>query len=177
MIRKSIKTKIEEHFFTNPNSKLRVREIERTLKLPLPSVIRYCKELKQENILTTINLGNSTFYTANKTHQNYILQKKLRNSRKIYESDLINYLKKELNNPAIVLFGSYAKGEDQENSDIDIYIETQSKKDLNLSEFEKKLQRTIQVFKHKQLKEITNKHLRNNIINGITLNHYVKVFK
>ena len=32
MIRKNIKTKINEHFFTNPTAKLRVREIERALK-------------------------------------------------------------------------------------------------------------------------------------------------
>ena len=34
---KNIKEVIKEYYFVNPNSKLRVREIERVLKLPLPS--------------------------------------------------------------------------------------------------------------------------------------------
>jgi len=47
MKQKDIKQIIKEYFFVNPTTKLRVREIERTLKLSLPSVIRYCKELEK----------------------------------------------------------------------------------------------------------------------------------
>ncbi|MFP4567934.1 MAG: nucleotidyltransferase family protein [Candidatus Woesearchaeota archaeon] len=177
MIKKNIKTKIKEHFFTNPSAKLRVREIERTLNVPLPSVIRYCAELTKENILTTINLGTAKFYAANKTHPNYLLQKKLHNLQKIYESNLINYIKIQLSNPCIILFGSYSKGEDMEDSDIDLYLETPSKKNIDLKEFEKTLNRKIQVFKCRKLKEIPNNHLKNNIINGITINKYIEVFE
>lgn len=177
MTQKNIKAKLKEYFFTNPNSKLRVREIERTLNLPLPSVIRYCAELTKEDILTSITLGTAKFYTANKTHQKYIIDKKLHNLKKIYESNLINFIKKELSNPCIILFGSYSKGEDIENSDIDLYVETLSKKNINLTDFEKILERKIQIFRHKNIQEIPNKHLRNNIINGITLNNYLEIFK
>ncbi len=177
MIKKSIKQTIKAHFFINPSANLRVREIERALKLPLPSVIRYCNELEQEGILTTNKIGNANFYTSNRGSQKYILEKKLYNIKKIYESGLIEYLKIELSNPAIVLFGSYAKGEDTEESDIDLYIETPSKKDISLEKFEDKLKRKIQVFRHKNIKEISNPHMANNIINGITLNNYIEVFK
>ena len=47
---KNIKNNIK-NFFANPTTKLRVREIKRTLKLPLPWVIKYCKELCEEGIL------------------------------------------------------------------------------------------------------------------------------
>jgi len=47
----NIKEKIKEYFFMNPTAKLRVRQMERELKLPLPSVIRYCRELEKEGIL------------------------------------------------------------------------------------------------------------------------------
>ena len=176
MKRKDIKQTIKEYFFMNPTAKLRVRELERTLKLPLPSVIRYCKELEQEDILATNKNGSVTFYTASRS-ETYFLEKKLYNIKQLYESGLINYLKIELSNPAIVLFGSYAKGEDTENSDIDLYIETPSKKQVNLEKFNKLLKREIQVFQHKNIKEITNPNLANNIINGITLNNYIEVFK
>src|SRR3989344_5455776 len=116
MTQKDIKRTIKEYFFINPTAKLRVREIERTLKLPLPSVIRYCKELEKEGILTINKMGSVNFYTASRSEA-YLLEKKLFNIRIIYKSGLIEYLKRELSNPAIALFGSFAKGEDTENSD------------------------------------------------------------
>ena len=54
---------------------MRVRGLERTLKLPLPSVIRYCKELKEEGILTIKKIGNVNFYTADRTNHNFLLEK------------------------------------------------------------------------------------------------------
>ncbi|HLC53911.1 MAG TPA: nucleotidyltransferase domain-containing protein [Candidatus Nanoarchaeia archaeon] len=173
---KDIKQKIKEHFFVNPNSKLRVREIERTLKLPLPSVIRYCGELEKEGILAINRTGSVSFYTASR-NEAYFLEKKLYNIRQLYESGLISYLKIGLSNPVIILFGSYAKGEDTEDSDIDLYIETPSKKQLDLEKFKKLLKREIQVIQNKNIREISNTHLANNIINGMTLNSYIEVFK
>ena len=176
MIRKDIKSLIKQYFFTNPSSKLRVREIERTLNLPLPSVIRYCKELKNEKILKIFQIGNSKFYTASNS-DTFLLEKKLFNIKSLYVSGLIDFLKKEYNNPAIILFGSYFKGEDIETSDIDIYLETPSKKTVKTEKFDKTLNRNVQLFVFKDITNIKNKHLANNIINGITLNNYVGVFK
>jgi predicted nucleotidyltransferase len=173
----NIKQKIREYYFINPTSKLRVREIEKLLKLPLPSIIRYCKELKEEKILTTIKIGNVVFYTGDRASNNFLLEKKLFNIRSVYSSGLIEFLKSELSNPVVILFGSYSKGEDIENSDIDLYIETLSKKEINLEKFEKILNRKIQIFRHKKISEIKNINLSNNIINGIILNSYIEVFK
>ncbi|MCK5023084.1 MAG: nucleotidyltransferase domain-containing protein [Candidatus Aenigmarchaeota archaeon] len=177
MKRKDIKETIKEYFFIYPTSKLRVREIERTLKLPLPSVIRYCKESEREGILKTLKIGNVIFYAADNANEVYLLEKRLFNIKQIHNSGLLDYIKKTLSNPVIVLFGSYVKGEDTENSDIDLYIETPSKKSINLGKFERLLQRKIQIFKYDNITKIQNTHLANNIINGITLNNYMEVFK
>lgn len=177
MKKKNIKQTIKEYFFVNPTAKLRVREIEKHLKLPLPSVINYCKELMNEGILTTIKTGNVVFYTGNRTNKNFLLEKRLFNIKSLYESGLIEFLKIELSNPVIILFGSYSKGEDIENSDIDLYVETPSKKEFSLEKFEKILKRRIQIFRHKSIGEIKNLNLSNNIINGIILNNYIEVFK
>lgn len=174
---KSIKQRIQEHFFVNPTAKLRVRQIERELKLSLPSVIRYCKELEKEEILSIVKIGDVIFYTANRSSDEYLLEKRLYNIKQIYQSGFIAYLKKELSNPPIIVFGSYAKGEDIEESDIDLYIEIPSNKKINLEKYEKFLKREIQIFQHKNIGEIKNTSLANNILNGITLNNYVEVFK
>lgn len=173
----SIKEKIKEYFFVNPTAKLRVREIEKKLNLPIPSVIRYCKELMEEGLLTTIKTGNVVFYTSDRANSLFILEKKLFNIKSLYTSELIEFLKTELSNPPIIVFGSYSKGEDIEESDIDLYIETPSKIQPSLEKFEKILNRKIQIFEHKNINEIKNKNLANNIINGIVLNNYVEVFK
>jgi predicted nucleotidyltransferase len=173
----SIKDRIKEHFFVNPNSQLRVREIERNLKIPLPSVIRYCKELEEEGILAILKFGKVVFYTADKSNAHFLLEKKLYNLKSLYASGLIDFLKLELSNPSIIVFGSYSKGEDAENSDIDLYVETPSKKEVNFVEFEKKLKRKIQLFKHKSITDIKNKSLVNNILNGVIINGFIEVFR
>ena len=177
MIRKSIKNTIKEHFLTYPTAKLRVRGIERTLKLALPSIIRYCKELRTEGILAITKIGNVVFLTADRTNPNYLLEKRLFNIKQLYLSGLIKHLREALSNPPVIVFGSYARGEDIEDSDIDLYIETPSKKSINLESFEKFLHRRIQVFRHEGIHSVKNPHLANNIMNGITLNSSVEVFR
>ena len=177
MVRKDIKGRIRVYFFVNPNSKLRVREIEKELNVPLPSVIRYVKELNNEGILKIIKTGNVVFYSADRSSQKYTLEKKLFNIRSLYSAGLIEYLKIELSNPTIIVFGSYSKGEDIESSDIDLYIETPSKIEIDLGKFEKLLKRKIEIFRYKNIGNVRNVHLANNIINGFNLNGFVEVFR
>jgi predicted nucleotidyltransferase len=73
------------------------------------------------------------------------------------------------------MFGSYSRGEDVESSDIDIYLETPSKEEIKLEQFEKELGRSIQIFRFKNIQQVKNKDLANNIINGITLNGFLEV--
>ena len=61
--------------------------------------------IETEEILTTDKTGSVTFYTASRS-ETYLLEKKLYNIKQIFQSGLINYLKIELSNPAIILFGS-----------------------------------------------------------------------
>ncbi|MBI4144236.1 nucleotidyltransferase domain-containing protein [Candidatus Woesearchaeota archaeon] len=177
MRRQNIKQKLKEYFFLNPIAKLRVRQLERTVGVPLPSVIRYVKELEKERILTRITFQNTVFYTADRTSSSFLSEKKLFNLHSVYASGILNFLINEYHNPIIILFGSYARGEDTENSDVDLYVETHKRSASDLSSFEKKLSRPIQLFLYKNLSEIRNKELSNNIVNGIVLNGFLEVFK
>lgn len=178
MIRKNIKRKIEEYFFVNPTARCRVRQLEKELGLPLPSIIRYCKELKNEGILKTVKTGNVVFYTADRSSRNFLLEKRLYNIKSLYESGLVDFLIKESSNPAIIVFGSYARGEDIETSDIDLYVETPSKNEIKTPRsYGKTLKRRIQLFVHKNAGEIKSKELANNILNGTVLNGFVEVFR
>lgn len=177
MITKSIKKKIKEYFFINPTTKLRVRQIERLVKVPLPSVIRYTQELERESIIKSSEIAGIKVYSADRNSKGYLIEKKLFNIHQLYTSDLINFILSEYSNPTLIVFGSYSRGEDVENSDIDLYLETPTAKKINLDKFEKKLQRKIQLFQYPKIQKVENPELANNIINGIVLNGFVEVFK
>lgn len=172
-----IKGKIKEYFFVHPTLKLRVRQIEREVKVPLPSVLRYIKELEQEGILKSSHIANITVYSADRASKTFLLEKTLFNIKQLHTSGLIDSLVSELSNPTVVLFGSYSRGEDVENSDIDIYVETTLKKRTSLEKFENILKRRIQLFSYKSIHHLKNKELANNIMNGVTLNGFLGVFK
>lgn len=176
MIIKAIKTRIKEYFLLNPTVKMRVRQLEREVKVPLPSTIRYTAELEKEGILKKELIGNVVFYSADRASLNFILEKKTFNSSQLFSSGLITFLIEEFSNPVIVLFGSYFRAEDLERSDIDLYLETPSRKKIDLTRFEKALHRKIQLFCYKDIHRVENKELANNIVNGVVLNGFLEVF-
>ena len=74
----------------------------------------------------------------------------------------------------IVLFGSASKGEDIQTSDVDIYVQSSEKK-INLETYEKHLNRKINLFFEENFLKLS-KELKNNIINGIKLSGYLKIY-
>ena len=89
-------------------------------------------------------------------------------------SGLIDYLWDKLSPEAIILYGSYSKGESIENSDVDLFILGKDK-NIELANFEKKLNKRIHILFKESIKEIPNE-LKNNILNGVILKGYIKVF-
>lgn len=175
MIKKSIKERIKEYFFVYPTEKLRVRQIERLVKVPLPSVIHYTKELDSEHILQQRKVAGITVYSADRASQEFLIEKRLFNIKQLHSSGLLAFIQEYFENSNLKLFGSYSRGEDTEDSDIDLYIETTKERPVELEKFERILHRKIQLFTHKNIKEIKNVDLINNILNGITLNGFVEV--
>ncbi len=78
-------------------------------------------------------------------------------------------LREQLAGATILLFGSYAKGEDTNTSDMDIAVIGRKQKVLDLKKFESALHRQININFYTSWTEI-DRHLKNNILNGILLN-------
>jgi len=119
---------------------------------------------------------------AKQNSWNFIKAKIVRNIHLIYQSNIVEFLNDYYRNPkAIVLFGSFRKGEDMTGSDIDIAIETdevQNYKILNLKEladFENILGRKIQI--HIFNRKDVDINVFNNIANGIVLGGFLEVRK
>jgi predicted nucleotidyltransferase len=78
---------------------------------------------------------------------------------------------------AIVLFGSASRGEDVERSDVDICI-VGKERDLETQKFEQLMSRKINLLFIENIQKLKrdNPQLLNNLINGIVLKGYLKVF-
>ena len=94
----------------------------------------------------------------------------------ILRSGLLDYLEEKYSPECIVLFGSTAKGMDDKESDIDIFIMSPSKKNISIERFEKILKKEIQLFIFDRQEFLKQKDLANNIVNGIVLRGHLEVF-
>lgn len=113
-------------------------------------------------------------FKANLNNNSYKQHKKLFNLFELQNSGLIDLLQDSLMPRCIVLFGSYQRGEDIEDSDIDIFIECKEES-IDLSKFTKILNRSIQLHFNEHFKKYPDE-LKNNILNGVVLEGYLEAF-
>ena len=182
MSKKIDKMQILKHFIEEPEREFHIRELAKITKTAPTTATVYLEDFKKENLLEKSKSRNVILFKANLENPLFKEIKKHYNIINILKSGLLEYLNEQLNYPeAIILFGSYAKGENTKNSDIDLFILTESKKEISLKQFEEKLIPEIQLFIYNKkelnnLKKI-NKDLLNNILNGIKLSGFIEVFE
>jgi len=164
-----------EFFFKFPERKFHLRELERLTKLSLPAVSNICQKLEKKDLLKSKKdkvLKN--FYATR--NQKFIQLKRIYNMQSLFSVELIDHLKNVYEEPeAIILFGSYGKGEDISQSDIDIAIITSISKELEFSLYEKRLARKIRTYEI-QLEKVEKSFL-NTLANGIILSGYLNIIK
>jgi len=162
-------------FLNEPSKEFNVREAARILKISPATISKELKLFAKANILKFRQERRLQLYSANITSDQYLELKKYFNIFNLKKSGLIDELNGFYLKPTIVLFGSFSKGEDVEDSDIDLLILSEKKVLLNnLKKYEKKLGKSIQLFVHKSIKEIKNEHLINNILNGVVIQGSIK---
>ncbi|MDP2925015.1 MAG: nucleotidyltransferase domain-containing protein [Nanoarchaeota archaeon] len=174
MLEKYNRYKLLKLFLDSPTDSFRLREIARLTKISPPSVMNYLKEFEKEGLINKQTKRGVPFYTSLRDNPKFILYKKISIVFELNQCGLISYIWDKLSPQAIVLYGSFAKGESIENSDIDLFILGKNK-NLELVDFDKKLNKKIHLLFKESLKEIPNE-LKNNILNGIILKGYIKIF-
>jgi len=152
--------KILELILEYPDKGFTIREISKETNIPSSTIQRYIKKLKKEGFVSEENRANITPY--------FRFFKAFFFIDKIYKSGLIDYLIENLNPGVIIVFGSIRKGEYYHDSDIDLFIESTSRKELDLRTFEKKLKHKIQLFIEQDIDKL-QPNLFNNVVNGIKL--------
>ena len=179
MLQKCTTWNIAKVFFEDPELEFSLAEIKRRTELAATSLLLHLKVLLNEGIIkrTKKQAGKRSYplYTANQTGVKYKHYKKLSNLDSIETSDLVEYIKNNCIPDCIVLFGSYARGEDNKKSDIDLYVQSKEKSIL-MAKYEKILKRKIQLHFKEDFDKYP-KELKNNIINGILLSGFLEAFK
>ncbi|MEK6915651.1 MAG: nucleotidyltransferase domain-containing protein [Nanoarchaeota archaeon] len=155
---------------------LNLREIARLLKRSPTAVSKALEGIEKENLIKVKKMNNIKMLSIefNRDNERSIELKRVENLKLIYESGLAKFLEETFSGATVILFGSYSRGDDiwamneEHRSDIDIAIIGVKSKEINLAEFDKKLERTIIINFYHSFKEI-HKHLKDNILNGIIL--------
>lgn len=173
MISENNTEKILKLFIKNPTREFQYREINRITKLGSSTVKRSLNILKKKQLIKKEKGNIYDFYIANRENSFF-------KSVKIFYTlinlnKIVNKIVEKTRPNCIVLFGSAAKGEDFEKSDIDIFIQAR-RKDLNFSRAEKRLNRKLSFIFESNIKKL-NKELLNNLANGITLYGALEVKK
>ena len=144
------KSKLREElltlYFFNPNKKYYLRELERILNFPVGNIRRELIKLESTGLFLSESKGNLVYYYLN---QSYPLFEELKSiifktsgASKMLQNILVKF--KDIDRAFI--YGSFAKGEEREDSDIDLLIIGEVNEDKLIEEIdklEKKLQREI----------------------------------
>jgi len=149
---------------------LNQREIARLLCVSPTAVSKSLAGLEKEGLAKverskTMNLSSVRF---NRDSPRAIALKRVENLRLVYESGLADFLEQKFPGCATILFGSYSLGEDTEKSDIDIAVIGSGGKQTDLTQYEKLLERSINLQFYEDIRKI-DRNLRSNVLRGITL--------
>ncbi len=166
MIQKCSILKVLNVFFLEPTKIHFIREISREIKLAPTSVRNYLKVLEKDGLIKKEKGKPFDGFIANREHDKFQYYKRTFNLMELY--DLINMIINSIHPRGIILFGSYLKGEDIEESDVDILIISKIRKNIDLKKEEEKLKRKIHLTFVNKIDDLEI-NLINNIKKGLIL--------
>jgi predicted nucleotidyltransferase len=164
------KLNILKTFFNNPKKEFNIREIARLLKISPATASTQLKSLAKQGFLKQRNYKHLILCRADLESNKYKDLKTYHTITRLRESGLITALNEFYLKPTIILFGSASRGIDTEASDLDLLIISEKTQNLKEKEkYEHKLKREIQLFPVRKISDLRNKHLINNVLNGIVI--------
>jgi len=120
-----------------PEKRFSGRELARLLNVSASRTSEILELFRKYGVVNRIRIGNTSEWTLNKES---ILVKKLSNvfniEEKIYldlKSQIYKTFSKEKNILKVILYGSVARGKEQPNSDIDLFILVNNEKNKELA--------------------------------------------
>ena len=176
--------KVMQWFFSYPTIPISLTDLAANLKISKKTASIIVSRLIKEGFLIKEEIGRTWRIYCNQKHF-YNFTKKIGFNLSmifslLYEFGLMDKIYKTVGNPkAIILFGSYRKGDDTDKSDIDIAVEIAGNEGLKiihlltLKEFgyRKNIPINLHVFSRNKI----DLNLFSNIANGIVLEGFLEV--
>lgn len=137
LYQKITQLKVLELFIKNPYERYYLREASRILDISTMTVKRALDLLVQDRLLVREEFKTQILYKANMASPAFKHLKTTYNLSWLEEKGIVAFLKERLPGlSSLVLYGSFAKGENDETSDIDLLAISPSaeKLDMRLSE-------------------------------------------
>jgi predicted nucleotidyltransferase len=111
-------------FFSYPAEEVGLSELAEELRISKSTANKVVGMLSKEGFLQVRNFGNLWRISCNREHTYNYSRKIAYNLMTIYECGILSDIREKFPGArAIVLFGSYRKGDDTQESDIDIAVE------------------------------------------------------
>lgn len=167
-------------FFSFPDREIGLNDLSAALEISKTTARKVVFQLMREGFLNREVLGKVWRISSNHNHPYNYTRKICYNLTMVYESVIIRAIKDIIKNPkAIVLFGSYRKGDDNEKSDIDIAVEVLGNEGVKIDHFailptfgyRKDVQVNLYIFSRNKV----DLNLFANITNGIVLDGFLEV--
>ncbi|HLC88984.1 MAG TPA: nucleotidyltransferase domain-containing protein [Candidatus Nanoarchaeia archaeon] len=174
LIDNSKRWQIIKFFLDNPTLKVHLRSLAKRLGISTTWIAKSLPSLEKAGFLSVARNQETRLLTiyANRDDLAFKRLKLSSNLFYLHESGLLDKLISLYNKPeSIILFGSYRKGEDTEESDIDLAVITALKLQFDWAPFEKKLHRKIRVLELKKGK--IEAEFKSTLANGIVLYGYL----
>ncbi len=114
-------THLVEFFLRHPRAVLSLTEVAGKTKLSIGSVYTHCHALHRQGILRQERKGKGTYYSLERENRTVRDLKRLHNLISDPVEKLIAAMEAE-GVQKLVLFGSSARGEDDEDSDMDVLV-------------------------------------------------------
>lgn len=159
-------------FFNNSTKQWHFNELVEKSKLSRAQVNEWIKLLLKEEMIKRIKLkGKMPHYIANYENSSFKAQKRVYALALLEKSGFLAHLISLEKAKTVVIFGSMARWDWHDESDIDLFIYGNDD-DLEQGKYEIKLNREIQVFNAKDKEGL--KKLPNGLLKSIATGYFVK---
>lgn len=167
-------------FFSFPQSEIGLNDLSEALSISKTTAKRVVLQLMEEGFLKRDIIGKVWRISCDPSHHYNYTRKIAYNLTLIYESAILKAIHDRIRSPrAIILFGSYRKGDDTEKSDLDIAVEVIGNEDLKIEPlgmlpnlgFRKDILVNMHIFSRNKI----DLNLFANVANGIVLEGFLEV--
>lgn len=132
MYQKITQLKVLSLFMDNPYEKHYLREAARRLKISPMTLKRSLDFLLKNNLILKEKSKNQILYSANIQNPAFRHIKISRSLSVLMQKGIVEFIKEKVPSvSSIILYGSYAKGEETKDSDMDILIITSVKRNIS----------------------------------------------